>query len=48
VLASPATLAKQFVIRDHGRVDLGVPPGYLLVLLTAWSPDRRRGDAAIG
>jgi hypothetical protein len=26
------TLAKQFVIRDHGRVDLGVPPGWLLVL----------------
>ena len=34
-LVSPATLAKQFVIRDHGRVDLGVPPGYLLVLPTA-------------
>ena len=33
-LVSPATLAKQFVIRDHGRVDLGVPPGYLLVLPT--------------
>jgi hypothetical protein len=26
------TLAKQFVIRDRGRVDLGVPPGWLLVL----------------
>ena len=34
-LVSPATLAKQFVIRDHGRVDLGVPPGYLLVLPTS-------------
>jgi hypothetical protein len=31
-LVSPATLAKQFVIRDRGRVDLGVPPGYLLIL----------------
>ena len=26
------TLAKQYVIRDRGRVNLGVPPGYLLVL----------------
>jgi hypothetical protein len=26
------TLAKQFVIRDRGRVNLGVPPGWLLVL----------------
>ena len=33
-LVSPATLAKQFVIRDRGRVDLGVPPGYLLILPT--------------
>ncbi len=33
-LISPATLAKQFVIRDRGRVDLGVPPGYLLILPT--------------
>ncbi|MGK2849582.1 MAG: hypothetical protein ACSLFN_01510 [Candidatus Limnocylindrales bacterium] len=31
-LISPATLAKQFVVRDSTRVDLGVPPGYLLVL----------------
>lgn len=31
-LVSPATLAKQFVLRDSTRVDLGVPPGYLLVL----------------
>jgi hypothetical protein len=31
-VVSPATLARQYVIRDHGRVDLGVPPGYLLVL----------------
>ena len=33
-LITPATLAKQFVIRDHGRANLGVPPGYLLVLPT--------------
>lgn len=33
-LITPATLARQFVIRDHGRTDLGVPPGYLLVLPT--------------
>jgi hypothetical protein len=33
-LVTPATLAKQFVIRDRGRTDLGVPPGYLLVLPT--------------
>jgi hypothetical protein len=33
-LITPATLAKQFVIRDHGRVDLGVPPGDLLILPT--------------
>ena len=31
-LVSPATLAKQFVLRDSTRVDLGMPPGYLLVL----------------
>lgn len=31
-LISPATLAKQFVLRDSTRVDLGVPPGFLLVL----------------
>jgi hypothetical protein len=31
-LISPETLAKQFVLRDSTRVDLGVPPGYLLVL----------------
>lgn len=31
-LISPRTLAKQFVLRDSTRVDLGVPPGYLLVL----------------
>jgi hypothetical protein len=36
---SPATLAKQYVIRDHGRVDLGVPPGYLLVLPIAQLAD---------
>jgi hypothetical protein len=33
-LLSPATLARQFVVRDRGRVDLGVPPGYLMVLPT--------------
>lgn len=33
-LVTPATLAKQFVVRDRGRVDLGVPPGYLLILPT--------------
>jgi hypothetical protein len=31
-LISPETLAKQFVYRDRRRVDLGVSPGYLLVL----------------
>jgi hypothetical protein len=31
-LISPATLARQFVLRDSTRVDLGVPPGFLLVL----------------
>ncbi len=31
-LVSPETLAKQYVLRDSTRVDLGVPPGYLLVL----------------
>jgi hypothetical protein len=31
-LVSPATLAKQYVLRDSSRVNLGVPPGYLLVL----------------
>lgn len=31
-LISPAVLGKQFVLRDSTRVDLGVPPGYLLVL----------------
>jgi hypothetical protein len=33
-LITPATLAKQFVIRDRGRTNLGVPPAYLLVLPT--------------
>ena len=33
-LVTPATLAKQFVVRDSTRVDLGVPPGFLLVLPT--------------
>ena len=33
-LVSPATLAKQFVVRDvtRSRVNLGVPTGYLLIL----------------
>ena len=31
-LVSPRTLAKQFVLRDSTRVNLGVAPGYLLVL----------------
>jgi len=34
-LVSPATLAEQFVIRDRGRVNLGVPPGFLMVLPVA-------------
>jgi hypothetical protein len=29
-----ATLAKQSVVRDGGRVDLVLPPGYLMVLPT--------------
>jgi hypothetical protein len=33
-LISPATLARQFVLRDSRRVDLGVPPGFLLILPT--------------
>ena len=39
-LIKPATLAKQFVIRDRGRTSLGVPPGYLLVL-----PTRKDGQS---
>lgn len=31
-LLTPAQLAKQFVIRDRGRANLGVPPGWLLIL----------------
>jgi hypothetical protein len=31
-LVSPETLGRQFVLRDSTRVNLGVPPGYLLVL----------------
>ncbi len=34
-LVSPETLAKQFVMRDSRRVNLGVPPGFLLVLPVA-------------
>jgi len=37
-LVSPATLAEQYVIRDSSRVNLGVPPGYLLVLPTSAAP----------
>jgi hypothetical protein len=33
-LVTLETLSKQYVIRDRGRVDLGVPPGFLLVLPT--------------
>ncbi|MGH2474310.1 MAG: hypothetical protein ACRDIL_03525 [Candidatus Limnocylindrales bacterium] len=33
-LISPTTLARQFVIRTSRRVNLGVPPGYLLILPT--------------
>jgi hypothetical protein len=33
-LITPEVLAEQFVIRDRGRQNLGVPPGYLLVLPT--------------
>ena len=43
-LIDPATLAKQYVIRDSFRVDLGVPPGYLLVLPTSAAP----GEPATG
>ena len=34
-LVSPETLAKQFVLRDSRRVNLGVPPGFLLVFPVA-------------
>jgi hypothetical protein len=34
-LVSPTTLGKQFVLRDSTRVNLGVPPGYLLILPVA-------------
>jgi len=34
-LLTPATLGEQFVARDGGVVDLGVPPGYILVLPVA-------------
>ena len=33
-LLSPAKLGKQFVFRERRRVNLGVPPGYLLILPT--------------
>jgi hypothetical protein len=33
-LLSPARLGKQFVFREPRRVNLGVPPGYLLILPT--------------
>jgi hypothetical protein len=31
-LITPEVLGEQFVARTSGRVNLGVPPGYLLVL----------------
>ncbi|HEU0236073.1 MAG TPA: hypothetical protein VFR14_06485 [Candidatus Limnocylindrales bacterium] len=31
-LLTPAELGEQFVARTGGRIDLGVPPGYLLIL----------------
>jgi hypothetical protein len=31
-LLTPAQLGEQFVARTSGRIDLGVPPGYLLIL----------------
>jgi hypothetical protein len=34
-LLTPKQLAKQYVIRDRGRVNLGVPPGWLLILPTS-------------
>lgn len=34
-LVSPETLARQYVLRDSTRVNLGVPPGFLLVLPVA-------------
>ena len=34
-LVTPEILARQFVLRDSTRVNLGVPPGYLLVLPVA-------------
>ena len=34
-LLTPAKLGKQFVFRERRRVNLGVPPGYLLILPTA-------------
>jgi len=33
-LLTPAKLGKQFVFRERRRVNLGVPPGYLLILPT--------------
>jgi hypothetical protein len=43
-LVSPATLARQFVIRDRGRANLGVPPGYLLVLPVKTQPGSQLAD----
>jgi hypothetical protein len=31
-LLTPEALGEQFVPRTSGRIDLGVPPGYLLIL----------------
>jgi hypothetical protein len=36
-LLTPAKLGKQFVFRERRRVNLGVPPGYLLILPVAES-----------
>jgi hypothetical protein len=31
-LLTPAQLGEQFVARTGGHIDLGVPPGYLLIV----------------
>jgi hypothetical protein len=31
-LLTPDELGEQFVARTRGRINLGVPPGYLLIL----------------
>ena len=42
-LVKPATLAKQFVIRDRGRTNLGVPPGTCSSCRRAGRSPPRRG-----